>query len=103
MASSVDRHSHSSADWWRSSADEVASAVQNVPAALFFLLFIDIGKKKNKVQKDRILEQKRKKKRKTHIVSPPPFDGCVLHKITHFAPPPRVKLRRLFGKRQNQK
>ena len=32
--------------------------------------------------------KKRKKKRRTHLVSPPPFDCCVLDKIAHFASPP---------------
>ena len=43
--------------------------------------------------------KKRKKKRRAHLVSPPPFDCCVLETIAHFASPPPVKSRRLFGKR----
>ena len=47
-ASSAYRRSHSAADCRRSSADEAASAVQNVAAAPFFLLFVAIEKKNNK-------------------------------------------------------
>jgi hypothetical protein len=47
---------------------------------------------------DRILEKKGKKKRRTHLVSSPPFDCRVLQKNTHFASPP-VKSLRLSGKR----
>ena len=47
-ASSEDCRSRSAADCQRSSTDEAASAVQNVAAALFFLLFVAIEEKKNK-------------------------------------------------------
>ena len=47
-AQSVDRPSHSAADGRRNSADEAASAVQNVAAVPLFLLFVAIKKKNNK-------------------------------------------------------
>ena len=60
-ASSADGRSHSAADRWRSSADEAASAVQNVAAASIFLLSVVIKKKKNKGKKDRILKKGRRR------------------------------------------
>ena len=47
-ASSTCRRFYLAADFLRSSTDEAASAVQNVAAAPFFLLFVAIEKKKNK-------------------------------------------------------
>ena len=99
MASSTNHRPHSVTDRWRSSADEAASAVQNVTSASFFFLFVAIRKNKNKDYKDRILEKQEEEEKDSPCV--PPLHlivvCCIKSLILHS--PPLVKLLRLLVKR----